>query len=86
MNAIGGAFKALSDSFDSISNINEIHIYSDSTYALHYMLDSSIHSAQLYVLESLSVLSPWMEENTNYRIFLHQVPDCEDYVFKPHHC
>ena len=49
------------------------------------MLDPSIHSAQLYALESLSVLSLWIEENNNHRIFLHHVPDCEDYVFKPHH-
>ena len=84
MNAIGGALKALLDSFDSISDIDEIHIYSDSTYALHHMLDPSIHSAQLYALESLGVLSPWMEENANHRIFLHHVPDCEDYAFKPH--
>jgi len=84
-NAIEGALSALSDVFDSISDIEEIHIYSDSTYALHHMLDPSIHSAQLYVLESLSVLFPWMEENANHRIFLHHVPDCEDYVFEPHH-
>ena len=76
-NAIGGAFRALSNSFDSISDIDEIHIYSDSTYALHHMLDPSIHSAQLYVLESLSVLSPWMEENANHRLLLH-------HVFEPH--
>jgi len=56
-NAIRGALKALSDSFDSISDIDKIHIYSDSTYALHHMLDPSIHSAQLYALELLSVLS-----------------------------
>ena len=48
------------------------------------MLDPSIHSAQLYVLESLCVLSPWMEENANHRIFLHYVPDCKDYAFEPH--
>ena len=84
-NAIGGALKALSDSFNSISDINEIHIYSDSTYALHHMLDPSIHPAQLYVLESLGVLSSWIEENANHRIFLHHVPDCEDYMFKPHY-
>ena len=84
-NAIGGALKALSDSFDSIGDINEIHIYLDSTYALHYMLDPSIHSVQLYVLESLGILSPWMGENANHRIFLHHVPDCKDYMFKPHH-
>ena len=51
-NAIGGAIRALSGIFDSISDIKEIHMYSDSTYALHHMLDLSIHSAQLYVLES----------------------------------
>jgi len=44
-NAIRGALNALSDSFDSISNIDEIHIYSDSTYVLHHMLDLSIHLA-----------------------------------------
>ena len=49
------------------------------------MLDPSIHSAQLYALESLGVLFPWMEENANHRIFLHHVPDCEDYVFEPQH-
>ena len=49
------------------------------------MLDLSIHSAQLYMLESLGILSPWMEENTNHRIFLHHVPDCEDYIFEPHY-
>jgi len=84
-NAIGGALKALSGIFDSISDIDEIHIYSDSTYALHHMLDPSIHSAQLYALESLGVLFPWMEENANHRIFLHHVPDCKDYVFEPQH-
>ena len=84
-NAIGGALKALSDSFNSISDINEIHIYSDSTYVLHHMLDPSIHSVQLYALESLSILFSWIEKNTNYSIFLHHVPDCENYVFEPHH-
>jgi len=44
MNAIGGVLKALSDSFNSISDINEIHIYLDSTYALHHILDPTIHS------------------------------------------
>ena len=83
--AIGGALKALSDIFDSISDIDEIHIYSNSTYALHHMLNLSIHSAQLYALESLGVLFPWMEENANHRIFLHHIPDCKDYVFEPHH-
>jgi len=85
MNAIGGALSALSDVLDSINGIEEIHIYSDSIYVLHHMLDPSIHSAQLYALESLSVLFPWMEENANHRIFLHHVPDCKDYVFEPHH-
>ena len=36
-------------------------------------------------LESLGILFPWMKENANHRIFLHHVPDCEDYVFEPHH-
>ena len=84
-NAIGGAISALSGIFDSINDIKEIHIYLDSTYALHHMLDPSIHSAQLYALESLGILSPWMEGNANHRIVLHHIPDCEDYVFEPHH-
>jgi len=84
-NAIGGAISALSGIFDSISDIKEIHIYLDSTYALHHMLNLSIHSVQLYALESLSVLSPWMEGNADHRIVLHYVPDCEDYVFEPQH-
>ena len=83
-NAIGEAFRALWNSFDSISDINEIHIYSDSIYALHHILDPSIHSAQLYMLESLGILSSWMEKNANHRLFLHYVPDCKDYVLKPH--
>jgi len=84
MNAIGGALSALSNSFNSISDVDEIHIYSDSTYALQHMLDPSIHSVQLYALELLGILSPWMEENANHRIFLHHVSNCEDYMFKPH--
>jgi len=84
-NAIGGAISTLLGIFDSISDIKEIYIYSDSTYVLHHMFDPSIHSAQLYALELLSVLSPWMEGNANHRIVLHHVPDCEDYVFEPQH-
>jgi len=33
----------------------------------------------------LSILTPWIEENDKHRIIFHHVPDCEDYVFKPHH-
>ena len=46
-------------------------------------------STQLYVLELLGVLSPWIEGNADHRIVLHHVPDCEDYVFEPQyavHC
>ena len=56
-NAIGEALSVLSNLFDSISDVDEIHIYSDSTYALHHVLDPSIHSVQLYALGSLSILS-----------------------------
>ena len=78
-----GPISTFSGIFDSISDIKEIHIYSDSTYALHNMLDLFIHSAQLYALESLGVLSPWMEGNADHRIVLHHIPDSEDYVFEP---
>jgi len=84
-NAIREAISTLSGIFNSIDDIKEIHIYSDSTYALHHMLDPSIHSAQLYVLESLGVLSSWMEGNADHRIVLHHIPDCEDYVFESQH-
>ena len=58
MNTIRGALKALSEKFNSISDIEEIHIYLDSMHVLHYALDSSIYSAQLYALKSLEVLFP----------------------------
>ena len=56
----------------------------DSTNAIHHSIDPSIHSAQSSAITMLSVLTPWMEENNNHRIIFHHVPDCEDYVFKPH--
>jgi len=85
MNAISRALKALSETLDSISDINKIHIYSDFMHTLHSVLDPSIHSVQLYMLEALGILSPWMEEKTCHKISLHYVPDCEDYMFEPHH-
>ena len=69
---------------DSISDIEEIHVFSDSMNAIHHSLDPSIHSVQSSAITMLSVLTPWMEENNNHRIIFHHVSDCEEYVFKPH--
>jgi len=43
--AIAGAFNTLADMIDSISNIKEIHVFSDSTNAIKHSLDASLHSA-----------------------------------------
>ena len=82
--AIAGAFGTLADTVDSIFDMEEIHIFLDSTNAIKHLLGPSIHSAQCYVLEILSILTPWMEENDKLRIICHHVPNCEDYMFEPH--
>jgi len=82
--AIAGALGGLVDFVDSISDIEEIHVFSDSTNALYHSIDPSIHSAQLSAITTLSILTLWIEENDKHRIIFHHVPNCEDYVFKPH--
>ena len=80
--AIAGGFSALSDLVD-LSDIEEIHVFSDSTNAIKHALDPSIHSAQESALETLFLITPWIERNNNC-IFFHYVPDSADYVFEPH--
>ena len=82
---IMGALGCLIDSMDSISDIEEIHVFLDSTNAIYHSTDPSIHSVQSSTITMLSILTPWMEKNVNHRILFHHVPDCEDYMFKPHH-
>ena len=82
--AIAQALCYAVDFDDSISDIEEIHVFSDSTNAIFHSIDPSIHSVQSSAITMLSVLTPWMEKNDNHRIIFHHVPDCKDYVFKPH--
>jgi len=82
---ITGALGCLVDFVDSISDIEEIHVFSDSTNAIHHSIDPSIHSAQSSAITILPILTPWIEGDDKHRIIFHHVPDCEDYVFKPHH-
>jgi len=81
---ITGALGNLVDFIDSISEIEEIHVFLDSINAIHHLIDPSIHSAQSSVIIILSILTPWMKENDNHRIIFHYVLNYEDYVFKPY--
>jgi hypothetical protein len=83
-NAIGGAFSDLFDNTSSLSDIDEIHIFTDSTNAIKHSLNPSIHSAQKYSLEILSCLNSWIGEHDDRQVFFHHVPDSEDFVFEPH--
>ena len=56
--AIAGAFGTLADTVDPIHDMEEIHVFSDSTNAIKHSLDPSIHSAQCYALEILYTLTP----------------------------
>ena len=78
--AIAGAFSALASEMD-INDVDEIHVFMDSTTAIRQSLDPSIHSAQEYALEILFLITPWVEQG-NKRIHFHHVPDSEDYMFK----
>ena len=80
--AIAGAFSALASEMD-INNVDEIHVFTDSTTAIRQSLDPSIHSAQECALEILFLITPWVEQG-NKRIHFHHVPDSEDYMFMPH--
>jgi len=82
--AIAQALCYAVDFDDSISDIEEIHVFSDSTNAIFHSIDPSIHSAQSSTITMLSVLTSWMEENDNHRIIFNHIPNCEDYMFKPH--
>ena len=63
-----------------INDVDEIHVFTDSTTAIRQSLDPSIHSAQECALEILFLITPWVEEG-NKRIHFHHVPDSEDYMF-----
>ena len=66
-----------------INDVDEIHVFMDSTTAIMQSMDPSIHSAQECALEILFLITPWVEQG-NKQIYFHHVPDSEDYMFMPH--
>ena len=80
--AIAGAFSDLALEMN-INNVDEIHIFMDSTTAIRQSMDPSIYSVQESTLEILFLITSWVEQGDKW-VYFHHVPDSEDYMFMPH--
>jgi len=51
----------------------ELHIFTDSLMALKWAVDPSVHSSQVYLLNLLWHVWPWLHGQPDSQVFLHYV-------------
>jgi hypothetical protein len=71
LHAIAGGASAIREY--NLDEIQEIHIYSDSTNALNLAFDASHHSGQIESLTIIETLAPWLEESPLRSLTLHHI-------------
>ena len=58
---------------DLLPQLAEVHIYSDSLKAIHWLFDASNHSSMECSLAALWAIQPWLDDAPDTKVVLHHV-------------